>query len=353
MGRVPQVLGEVRLSSHYAFPLEGHTLIAGMAGTGKSLAACYMAWQLAQLGAPILIIDATGQYAHALKDSFTVYELGINYAVNVWELPVTVLTEIPMYLWGEEAWPDPLHRSTAEHVLEEVRAEGGTLLDAYKRLTEMEKSPTLPREDRISAAKARQALKPLITRGIADEPLEPAARGLDLKYPSIIKLSQIPGWEARAAAALTLVYYVIRAALQAKLKTRHLILLLDEAHKIFRREPEMEHAAATMYTLRKYHVYTCLITRKPSTLPRLVYVNTIHLLAFKQDPGEAKWLAKLLKPKVRDPKTLETLETGECITLYKYYTVTRVKVEPPNWLLNKWETWRPEPPNPEQRSPAQ
>ena len=84
-----------------------------------------------------------------------------------------------------------------------------------------------------------------------------------------------------------------------------------------------------------------------------IYVNTIHLLTFKQDPGEARWLAKLTKLAVKNPKTLETLETGECIAIHKYYTVTRVKIQPPSWLLNKWRTWRPEPPNPELRSLAQ
>ncbi len=348
---------ELRLSSSHAFHLggAGHALFIGSTGTGKSLAACYLAWQLAERGVPVLIIDVTGQYAHALGGSFRVYELGDDYALDLLELPVEVITEIPVYLMGDKAWVTPIQRSVAERVLAEVKEEGGTLFDVYRRLIELEAGGSRERDEKSAAAAARRRLEPLArVRGLSGEALRPGARGLELEYPCVVRLDRLPSSEGITASALALLYEVLHEALRGSFKARGLMVLLDEAHRVFQFRPVREHVVSRMCAeLRKYRVRVWLVTQSLARLPHQVLANISHLFAFRPLLEDAGWLARRLRLSSEylggaDPvNVLLSLGVGECFAQHGAGRGVRVRVEVPSWLVERWESWSPEPYRPE------
>ncbi|RLE98971.1 MAG: hypothetical protein DRJ57_03045 [Thermoprotei archaeon] len=343
----------LHLSSSHAFHLgdAGHALFIGSTGTGKSLAACYLAWQLAERGTPVLVIDVTGQYAHALGGrGFRIYELGYDYAVDLLELPVDAITEIPVYLMGSGAWTTPIQRSIAERVMTEVGAKGGTLFDVYRRLLELEMGAERRSDESSAAAAARRRLEPLAkVRGLSGEALEHAARGLDLEYPCVIKLNRLPEWESIAASALALLYSVLYTALWGGFRARSLVVLLDEAHRVFQFRPAREHVVSRMCAeLRKYGVKVWLVTQSLAGLPAQVLANIHHLFAFRPEVEDAEWLARRLRLSSEyvgglDPvDALLSLGVGECFAQHGPGRAARVRVEVPAQLVERWKSWRPE-----------
>ncbi|RLF02324.1 MAG: hypothetical protein DRK00_10175 [Thermoprotei archaeon] len=339
----------LHVSKSYSIPLDRgrphHALLVGATGTGKSLAAAYLLYQLAEMEVPVVVLDVAGQYAHALGPrGFEVYVPGENYAVNMIEFPPEVITEIPVYLLGMAAWTSPIQRSVAEKVIVEVRREGGALIDVYRRLLEMEYNSHIPRDERSAAAAARRRLEPLAkVKGLCEA-------SSSISTPCVVDLSPLPGDETKAATSLAILYSLYYAGLEGELEVGELVVAMDECHRVFQFRPVREHIVSRMCAeLRKYGVHVWLITQILRGLTGQVLANACHVFAFRPEVEDAEWLARRLRLSRdylgRDPvDALLSLDVGECFIQHYGSRAVLARLEIPEWLLAAWRSWRPVPP---------
>jgi len=305
-----------RIKSVYKLPMKDlvrHIAIFGSTGSGKTTSAATIAFRAFKKGAKTIILDWHGEYRNIIKER-SVEEIVIESLSSLEKLPV---------------FKNPMSLSEIfETVLELSPAQSYILSKALNRLRDKEISfkriyeevSLLPEEARwVPEAKLSlmRKIEPMLDLEKDDE-LD-LSKTLDLEKKNrfiIINLSYIERSSIRSLATLLIVKSL------ALYKQKNLnsnennidLVVIDEAHHVFRRSEGSEVMRDLLAEIRKYGVGMILVTQSPSSIGEDVMKNTntkiIH--SIKSDVDR-----RILKESIIMSREIEELipllEVGEAV----------------------------------------
>lgn len=257
--------------------------LVGDPGTGKSTLLRFLVWQLHRFAYPdnVLVFDFSGEYAFLERYGFQRRRACVDFFINPLSLgprlAAEVVQEVVAGVWGERMTPIQV-----EDVLVPALAKSQTLFDAYRIVTEMERSAA--REDlRTAAAAVLRRLRSVLTPALAAGGELPRGR-------VVIDLTPIEGEAGKVALVL--------AALQwLYLNPRPVLVVLDDASKL---GPECSILDRVVMHLRKHDVHVWAAVQDPELAPRAL-LQAAHLVLFRTRSRLAQQLAAPANPALLHP----------------------------------------------------
>jgi DNA helicase HerA-like ATPase len=278
-----------------------HMVITGASGMGKSLLAKNIVLQLYTLhGYGFLIIDPHGEYADLAE---------IIPGVNIVDASTVSLN--PLELEGQ----DPGHRAhelsytiqslfNLGHLQRQIIED--LIMEAYRSKgiypdnpgSWGNKPPSF--NDLLAAAEAAATDNDLVRRIIpylrilSSRIFSSTSMGFSeiVSKPTIIQLNKLSSDYIRSLYIDTLLHKLI--ASMYKKRGKRLIVVIDEAHLVFRRSPGRRAVSKLLMESRKYGLGFIIISQQPLSLSDTVFQNTSIRISFNTgEPRNAEYAARL------------------------------------------------------------
>ncbi|OYT56484.1 MAG: hypothetical protein B6U76_03610 [Desulfurococcales archaeon ex4484_217_2] len=309
-----------KVSGDYAFDpyhqVNYHILITGTSGTGKSSLArklvkeLYYKWRI-----PSLILDPHNEYISLVKELGGVVVDASEISVNPLELdgasPRERAVQVADTLQRVFRLGN-LQRAILEDLIEEAYAEKGILLDDEE--TWNNTPPTFQTllkvvEKKIeyaesSAERSRyESLKPYL-RMLASTIFRNTTIEFSeiLSKPSVIAMAKLPGDYVKSILSETILRKIAhKMYLTGKKNTLNNYVVIDEAHRLYRRGVEPSLVAKLMMESRKFGIGFIIITQQPLDIDESIIANAATKISFKiTEPENLDYIAKAFAGFVTD-----------------------------------------------------
>jgi len=309
-----------KLSGNYTFnpyhQVNYHILITGTSGTGKSSLAkklvkeLYYKWNI-----PSLILDPHNEYVDLIRELGGIVVDASEISVNPLELDGASPRERAVQVADtlQRAFRlGNLQRALLEDLIEEAYAEKGILLDDKE--TWNNSPPTFQTllkvvEKKIeyaesSAERSRyESLKPYL-RTLASTIFKNTTIEFSkiLSKPSVIAMAKLPGDYVKSILSETILRKIAhKMYLTGKKRILNNYIVIDEAHRLYRRSVEPSLVAKLMMESRKFGIGFIIITQQPLDIDESIIANAATKISFKiAEPENLDYIAKAFAGFVTD-----------------------------------------------------
>ncbi len=293
-----------------------HVLITGTSGTGKSSLArklvkeLYYKWNI-----PSLIIDPHNEYVDLIKSLGGIVVDASEISVNPLELdgasPRERAVQVADTLQRVFRLGN-LQRALLEDLIEEAYAEKGILLDDEE--TWNTTPPTFQTLLKVvekkleyassGAEKSRyESLKPYL-KMLASTIFRNTTVEFSkiLSKPSVIAMAKLPGDHIKSILSETILRKIAhKMYLLGKRNTLNNYVVIDEAHRLYRRSVEPSLVAKLMMESRKFGIGFIVITQQPLDIDESIIANAATRVSFKiTEPENLDYIAKAFAGFVTD-----------------------------------------------------
>jgi len=309
-----------KLSGNYTYnphhQVNYHILITGTSGTGKSSLAkklvkeLYYKWNI-----PSLILDPHNEYVGLIREIGGVVVNASEISVNPLELdgasPRERAVQVADTLQRVFRLGN-LQRALLEDLIEEAYAEEGILLDDEE--TWNNSPPTFQTllkvvEKKIEYAKSSversryESLKPYL-RMLASTIFRNTTIVFNklLSKPSVIAMAKLPGDHVKSILSETILRKIAyKMYLTGKKGILSNYVVIDEAHRLYRRSVEPSLVAKLMMESRKFGIGFIIITQQPLDVDESIIANAATKISFKiTEPENLDYIAKAFAGFVTD-----------------------------------------------------
>ena len=310
-----------------------NTLIAGMAGTGKTTFMKTILYRMVENGFDenILIVDFTGEYGGL--PGFKTLIPGINFFINPFKLPFPrnrdIIFYFIRYVFGKEVTP------IQYYILSELILKYDNIRDIIRGL----------RDDLAKARDEgwRNAYASIFNRLLPLSEIEAIQKTTDIPDGYIhLNLAHMSEQEQLffSIIALHYLYYL------AKIGQYSAIIVIDEAEKIalpIRSETQLTRNIVTQIIdeLRKYGLYIFLISHTICRLDTEIRNNCRNIFIFRlQDPNDVRLASEIT---FTNPVTIRSLQRFTCIHCdpYSTYVGLKLKIDIEPKIYRKFEPPKP------------
>ncbi|MEL9929676.1 MAG: ATP-binding protein [Sulfolobales archaeon] len=305
-----------KIKTPYSIPLRDlirHVAIFGSTGSGKTTTAATLAYRAHEKNAVVYILDWHGEYSRILRDSAEEYKIRT----------MSSMRRLPVFKDPEQLL------EVLEAVFDLTPAQSYILSRVLRRMKNFEidfrriyeEISMFPEEARWVSESKLSLLRRFETfideeEYEADDTLSILEDGKERIIT--IDLSQIDRTSMRSLASLLIIKSIAYINSRKDISRKDLmkIVVVDEAHHVFRRHEGSNVIRDTLAEIRKYNVGMILVTQSPSSIGEDILKNTntkiIHSIRSDMDK-------KILRESTSLPKEFEDLmpllDVGEAIVV--------------------------------------
>ena len=329
-------LGETsktKIKSRYAIPIKDlvrHIAIFGSTGSGKTTTAATIAYRAFLKGFRVYVIDWHGEYKEIIRSPY-LKEIEVKYLSTLERLDIFKESSLVSEIFETVFDLTPAQSYVLSKVLSRLRSHEFSFRRLYDEISMFPEDARWVPETKLSLMRR---IEQLIDH---DEVYDD---GSDLRkifvegFKEIISvnLSRLDRTSMRSLASLLILKTIALNNNRSKENSPKTLVVVDEAHHIFKRSEGSSVARDALAEIRKYNIGLVMVTQSPSYVGDDILKNTntkiIHSIRSEAD-------RKILRDALYIPKELDEaiplLEVGEAIvaSASKPYPVI-VKISPPH-----------------------
>ncbi|MGC9009608.1 MAG: ATP-binding protein [Sulfolobales archaeon] len=327
-------LGETsktRIKSRYMIPIKDlvrHIAIFGSTGSGKTTTAATIAYRAFLRGFRVYVLDWHGEYKEIIRSSH-LREIEINYLSSLEKLEIFKEPNLVSEIFETVFDLTPAQSYVLSKVLMRLRGREFSFRRLYDEISMFPEDARWVPETKLSLMRK---IEQLIDHEEAnnDSDLEKIFAESSKEIISI-NLSGLDRTSMRSLASLLILKTIALNNNRGRESSYRTLIVVDEAHHIFKRSEGSSVARDALAEIRKYNIGLVMVTQSPSYVGDDILKNTntkiIHSIRSEAD-------RKILRDALYLPRELDEsiplLEVGEAVvaSASKPYPVI-VKISPP------------------------
>ncbi|MEZ0290887.1 MAG: ATP-binding protein, partial [Sulfolobales archaeon] len=290
-----------------------HVAIFGSTGSGKSTTAATIAYRAYEKNFDVYILDWHGEYRSLLRRS--VREFKLRHLVSLESLPVFRDPVQLLEVFETVFELTPSQSYILSRVLRRIRDYEFDFKRLYEEISMFPEEARWVSESKLALLRKFESL--------VEEDVETEDKSLSLLIDDSSKnrivsidLSEIERSSTRSLASLLIIKSIVLNASSKRENSRERIIVVDEAHHVFKRSEGSNVIKDTLAEVRKYGVGMILVTQSPSSVGEDILKNTntkiIHSI---RSDADKKILREATSISKEFEDMMSLLDVGEAIVV--------------------------------------